>query len=306
MGEQFYKGGQEGWFHDRGHWGGFFHSYDNFYLGGIINLPRKIHVFLPRNYEFSQENYPVIYINDGETAFFPGGAYGKCWYLAETLTRLYLSNAIRKVIVVAICSVNRDYEYTHAPVWDREWGGLYDYADYVAFSVKSFIDTNYRTLPAAEHNLVLGSSHGGLAAFYTAIAHPEQFGCLAALSPSFWVGLDSANDFVGSQLFKVFSSSLESSALWFSAAKTLLNYERRLKIYLDWGLIREGGFHNHFIEERATVRGREMRQLLVEKCGYREGENLFVIEDAIGQHTEESWGGRMDNILKIFFDWRFN
>lgn len=301
MAEKFTKGGQEGWFHDRGYWGGFFHTYDNFQVGGEWDKPRKVHIFLPRNYEIGQENYPVIYMNDGDTAFFPGGAYHKTWNMAGILTRLYLGNQIRKVIVVAVCPLNRDYEYTHAPVKESDWGGLDNYSGYLAKSVKGFIDANYRTLPDAETSLILGSSHGGLAAFYTATKHPDRFRCVAALSPSFWVGIDSTMDASLFALSGSFFGTLESSALLFEASETLKNPDKRLKIYLDWGLVREGGFHNSFIEERATVRGREMRDILVKDFGYRENENLFVVEDPTGEHTEESWSSRMENVLKIFF-----
>jgi pimeloyl-ACP methyl ester carboxylesterase len=301
MAEQFNKGGQEGWFHDRGNWGGFFHSYDNFQVGGAGDAARKVHIFLPRGYEVSGDRYPVLYMNDGDTAFFPGGAYHKTWNMASLLTRLYLSNQIHQIIVVAVSPVNRDYEYTHAPVWGCDWGGLEGYAAYLAHSVKGFIDTHYRTLANPENTMVLGSSHGGLAAFYTATQYPDRFRCVAALSPSFWVGLDSNMDLSLFQLLGPSIASLESSALLFTASGALQDPAKRPKIYLDWGLVREGGFHNEFIEERATVRGREMRDLLVRDFGYREGENLFVVEDAIGQHTEESWSGRMENVLKLFF-----
>ncbi|GBF79258.1 alpha/beta hydrolase [Aphanothece sacrum] len=303
MAEQFTKGGQEAWYHDRGHWAGYFHTYDNFQVGDSFDTPRRIHVFVPRNYESSQENYPVIYMNDGDTAFFPGGAYQKTWNMAGLLTRLYLSNQIRKVIVVAICPINRDYEYTHAPVWGAEWGGLEHYSNYVAQSIKGFIDANYRTIADPYNSMVLGASHGGLAAFYTATRHPDKFRCVAAMSPSFWVGLDSTVDFALLELSGDFFASLEYSALLLEGSNALKDPNLQPKIYLDWGLIREGGFHNSFIEERATARGREMRDLLIRDFGYREHENLFIVEDGIGQHSEESWAGRLENVLKIFFSW---
>jgi len=301
MADKFTKGGQEAWCHDQGHWGGFFHTYDNFQVPGSEEQPHKVHIFLPRDYEVSQECYPVIYMNDGNTAFFPGGAYYKTWNMAEIITRLYLRNKIRKVIVVAICPLNRDYEYTHAPVWNHDWGGLYNYASYLAFSVKGFIDSNYRTIADADKTMILGSSHGGLAAFYTATQYPDKFGCVAALSPSFWVGLDSTIDVAVFEFFGPFSGSLKESELISTAHQTLQNPNQRLKIYLDWGLVREGGFHNAFIEERATARGREMRDLLVQDLGYRENENLFVVEDPVGEHSEEFWSSRIEKVLNIFF-----
>lgn len=97
--------------------------------------------------------------------------------------------------------------------------------------------------------MTLGSSHGGLAAFYLATHYPDQFRLAAAFSPSFWVGLDSM------PLELPFGHSLQSSKLLDAARPTLQNAAKRLKIYLDWGLIRTGGEHNSFIEERTTARG---------------------------------------------------
>ncbi|MDJ0582445.1 alpha/beta hydrolase-fold protein [Crocosphaera sp.] len=303
MAEPFRIGGQNGWYHDQGHWAGYFHTYNDFKVDHTDSEPRTIHVFLPRDYEYSHELYPVIYMNDGDTAFFSGGEYDKSWNMGEILSRLYVTNQIRRVIVVAICPLDRNYEYTHAPIKKGKWGGLEVYSDYLSTAVKGFIDDNYRTLSNPENTMILGSSHGGLAAFYTAIKHPDKFRCVAALSPSFWVGLDSIIDPCFLESSRDLLGSLEYSALIVAGLKTLQNSQLQPKIYLDWGLIREGGEHNFFIEARATVRGREMRDLLINKFGYRYGENLFVVEDPIGQHNEESWSGRMENVLQNFFGW---
>jgi predicted alpha/beta superfamily hydrolase len=296
MAQQFNLGSQNAWFYDLGHWGGYFHTYDNFEVGG---KSRQVHVFLPRDYEVSQKSYPVLYLNDGNTAFFSGGQYHKTWHFAEIITKLYLRNQIRKVIVVATAPTNRNYEYTHVSV-QGEGGGLNDYSEYLAHNVKGFIDNHYKTNPHPEYNLILGASHGGLAAFYTATKYPDKFGGVAALSPSFWFGLDNHKN---PQLSQLLTQSLADSILWFTIKNNLSKSARRLKIYLDWGLIREGGFHNEFIEEKATVRGREMRDLLIRDLDYRINGDLFVVEDTLGQHHEESWSGRLPNILSLFFGW---
>jgi pimeloyl-ACP methyl ester carboxylesterase len=297
MASQFNKGGQFAWFHDLGHTGGFFHTYDAFQVAGQQDVPRKVHVFLPRDYEISQERYPVIYMHDGDTAFFPGGAFNKSWKMAEVLSDLYLQNKIRKILVVAICPLNRDLEYTHAPVWNHPCCGLDTYGTYIANFVKGFIDRNYRTLADPENTMILGSSHGGLASFYIATHHPDRFRLVGSLSSSFWVGLDSMPTLQDLPFLR----SLKDSELLQDAHSTLQNPANRLKIYLDWGLIRHGGFHNAFIEQRATTRGKEMRDLLIEVFGYRLNENVFVVEDPDGEHNEESWSRRVPDVLQIFF-----
>jgi Putative esterase len=292
--QSFTKGGQIAWFHDQGHSGGFFHTYDAFQVAGGEDTPRKVHVFLPRDYETSAARYPVIYMNDGDTAFFRGGAVNKSWYMAEAISELYRKNQLRSVMVVAVCPLNREYEYTHAPVAGRPFGGLEGYAHYLAHPVKGFIDSHYRTIADAGNTMILGSSHGGLAAFYTAARYPDRFHLVGALSSSFWVGLDSQ------PLGLPFVRSLRSSKLLEMAQPTLQDAEKRLKIYLDWGLIRSGGVHNAFIEERATARGREMRDLL-QGFGYRINETLWAVEDPQGDHTEDAWARRVPEVLRWFY-----
>lgn len=301
MTEQFVKGNQEGWYHDHSDWSGFFHTYPHFQPDSFFDQPRQLQVFLPRDYEISDTVYPVIYMNDGNTAFFEGGAYHKTWNMAHLLTRLYVSNRMRKVIVVAVFPLNRDYEYTHAPVRGQDWGGVEDYSRYLANTVKPFIDHNYRTLKEAKKTLILGASHGGLAAFYTALKYPDVFGQVAAFSPSFWVGLDAVYDQESFDVFDNYFGSLASSPLISTVANTLNNEGLKPKIYFDWGLVREGGHHNSVIEERVTARGKEMRSLLIEQFNYQEQYNLWTVEDPLGEHNEESWSRRLEGVLPLFY-----
>ncbi|MBV5257606.1 alpha/beta hydrolase [Synechococcus moorigangaii CMS01] len=294
MAEAFYKGGQRAWFHDHGHWGGFFHTYDQLQLvgfGDYFAQPRKVHVFLPRDYEVSGDRLPVLYCNDGDNIFFPDGTLGKCWQVAERLSRLYLRDQLQKLIVVAICPQNRGYEYSHIP---DQGGGLADYSRYLAKGLKPFIDRHYRT--QADQTLIVGAAHGGLAAFYTATQHPRQFPQVAALSPSFWLGLDK-HPLEINGLGSSFRISLQNSALMFAATAVLSNDDLRPKIYLDWGVSSEA-MHD---EQRARSRSQEMKTLLIRDFGYREEVNLFTREDPAGQHDEQAWGDRLEALLPIFF-----
>lgn len=292
---EFYKGDQRAWFHDEGHSAGFFHTYEALDVGGE---PRKVQVFAPRDYEESGTHYPVLYMNDGDAAFFPGGASGLSWRMAETLSELYHQNAIRKVIVVAVYPIDREKEYTHAPLSPRlltpqpSCCGVETYANYLADKLKPFIDSCYRTLSQPQETMIMGASHGGLAAFYSACRRPEQFGNAAALSPSFWIGLDG---WLGA--FR----SLTNSELLKLTADTLADPAKRPRFWLDWGLLRNGGFHNQVIEGKTTKRGREMAKLLCDRFGYLENEELFVFEDSQGEHSEASWARRLPMVLQAFY-----
>jgi predicted alpha/beta superfamily hydrolase len=296
MATLFTKNGQAAWFHDEGDSSGFFHTYDALVLDGSRPEPRKLHVFLPRDYEESDRRYRVLYMNDGHAVFFPGGHYRQSWDMAEVLATLYHRDGLPPVIVVAVCPLDRNDEYTHA-YWNdaSEYSLLPEYADYLVDSLKPFIDGCYRTQPGQA--MIVGSSHGGLAAFYAALRRPGTFEWVAALSPSFWVGLDDATEFPYVRARP--EHSLEGSAL-LVALDGGLRDSLRPSVYLDWGLVRNGGPHNSHIEELATQRGREMAVLLEEQYGYRLGKTLFVVEVPDGGHTEPSWKIRIGEALILW------
>lgn len=146
--------------------------------------------------------------------------------------------------------------------------------------------------------MIAGSSHGGLAAFYTANRRPDAFGYAGALSPSFWVGVDDAERFPSIQSLP--DRLLKNSQLLEAVRGTLAAAIRRPKLYLDWGLVRTGGLHNESIEERATARGREMVKLLLQEYAYQIDHDLIVYEDPEGEHDEQSWARRMPRLLEFF------
>ena len=284
-------GSQEAIFHDCGFAAGFFHIFDHFQTDDPPLSGRRIDVFLPRDYGQSRNRYPVLYMNDGGTAFVPGGLVNESWNMADAIERLYEMGKISQLIVVAIYPLSRAWEYTHAAWNSREAsGGLDRYAHCVADCIKPFMDRFYRTLPDPKSTMVLGSSHGGLAAFYIANCRPTAFGFVAALSPSFWVGLDDGSFFPWVK--PSLHATLEKSELVERVKHTLSDGRQRPRLYLAWGLVRAGGASNACIEERATARCREMVALLQHRYGYRMGDELVVYEDPEGKHDEQSWRGK--------------
>jgi len=291
----FEKGGQTAVYHTCPHaYGGFFHTYDQFKVGD--HTPTKIHIFLPSEYEERQDiSYPVIYFLDGNTTFWPGGLANKCWKAGETLSNLYSSGSLRtKLIVVAIYPQDRNYQYTHQ-YWlpGFSHGGVSEYGAYLAIIVKGWIDVHYRTQSSRENTAIIGSSHGGLAAFHIAMSNPIAFGIAVCMSSSFWAG----HVFDPSQLV----GGLKKSKLISDCANTLENREQRPRLWIDWGMKRDGGFHNYLIERYATVKSQEMADLLVRKYGYVEGVDLHTHVDEIGGHDEDAWAYRFGLVVNTYF-----
>lgn len=285
-------GGQAACVRDQGLAHGILHSFHDLLIGGENDPPRSVHVLLPRDYEASSTRHPIVYMNDGHTAFFPGGLVQKHWRVVETLST---NPELDKVIVVAVCPVARDREYTHAH-WEqgRAHGGLKTYGAYLAERLKPFIDAHYPTARERERTLVVGSSHGGLAAFFIAATWPERFGVAAAMSPSFWAGLD---------MDRVLAPKrhLVDSELFAATRATLADVNLRPRLWIDWGLERRGGTHNSVIEMLATYRGEEMTRLLRDELGYTDRE-LRVLADPTGGHDEDAWARRFPLMLRWFLD----
>jgi pimeloyl-ACP methyl ester carboxylesterase len=288
--------GQALWVHDEGFPAGYFHTYDALTLPGADERPRKVNILLPRDYPTSCERYPVVYFNDGETTFWPGGPGNKSWSVAQGLESLYLEDAVPQVIVVAVHALDRNYEYSHMPYApDGPCCGVETYSDYLADSLKVFLDSHYRTRSESESSAIVGSSRGGLAAFVVANLRPDAFRMAGCLSPSFWLGLEPVwgGDFAG--------GPLATSALLDLTKDTLSDPASRPTLWIDWGLVFSGGFHNEVIEQNAALYGQEMVQLLQADYGYSTDQDLFWMEDAEGEHDELSWARRFPLVMKAFF-----
>lgn len=289
-------GGQKAWVHDEGFTSGYFNTFDALQVYGPNDLPRKVHVFMPRGYAEGCDRYPVVYMNDGETAFWPGGPGNKSWSVAQGLEELYAEGAIPPIMVVAIHAIDRNVEYSHT-----EWApneaccGVTLYADYVSDGVKAFIDASYRTRPEPEHTGIVGSSRGGLCSFILANLRPDAFRMAGCLSPSFWLGLEPV--WGGSYS----GGPLSTSKLLEMTKGTLSDPSQRPTLWIDWGLVFTGGFHNEVIEKNAATYGAEMVSLLQADYGYINGDDLHFMEDPAGEHDEASWARRFPLVMKAFF-----
>jgi predicted alpha/beta superfamily hydrolase len=279
MANQLTVGGQAAWFHDEGCPYGTFHTFDTLSLPDTA--PRKVHVLLPRAWDRGRR-YPVVYLNDGQTAFFPFDP-GASLRVAQKLGELCGSGRAEEVIVVAAYPVNRELEYTHVK-WaeNHDGGGAAAYAAYLAGPLGAFIDANY---PTSGRNAVAGASHGGLAAVYSGLAQPQRFHDVIGMSTSFWVGTE-----FGFQ--KQTGIPLRDSQLVKDFAPLLGDAKRRPRLWLDWGLK---------ADSRARDRGREMSVLLQEDYAYELGKDLFLFEDPLGEHNEGAWEHCLGLALQTLF-----
>ena len=161
---------------------------------------RRVLVYLPADYgRQPHRRYSVLYMHDGQNVFDAATSFSGEWGVDETLDRLRATGQDASgSIVVAIDNdaQHRADEYIpwrNAEIKAGGQGG--QYVDFLARTLKPYVDAHYRTRPDAAHTGVAGSSLGGLISVYAALKYPRVFGQVGAFSPAFWVCDDSLRAF---------------------------------------------------------------------------------------------------------------
>ncbi len=154
-----------------------------------LNKTRNVRILLPHDYDEVSRRYPVLYLQDGQNLFDKNAPFGT-WGIDEKLAVLK-EYGHGDLIVVAIDhgETSRINEFTpksriNLGIGQREGA---KYLDFMAHTLKPYIDEHFRTLTQKEYTGIGGSSMGGLISLFGGILHPETFGLVMVFSPSLWI-----------------------------------------------------------------------------------------------------------------------
>lgn len=169
---------------------------DSFRLPQLGGRVRRVWLYLPPGYAASpRQRYPVLYLQDGQNVFDEATAYAGEWGVDETLNQLATEpNSRPGCIVVAVDNGGEHRLDEYSPWANAEYkkgGEGAAYTDFLARTLKPYIDAHYRTRPAAAHTAIAGSSMGGLIALYAGLKYPRVFGRVGVFSPAIWFAKDS-------------------------------------------------------------------------------------------------------------------
>lgn len=160
-------------------------------------------VWLPPEYETAKgKNFPVLYMHDGQNLFDRDlTVYNQEWGIDEAIPRMVRQGDLRSWIVVGVQSpkaryrslfpqkifplLSADFQKRVAGIQINEPKGEFAGDAYLTFmveTVKRRVDQEFRTLKGPEDTAVMGSSMGGLMAFYAMAEYPHVFGQAAAVS----------------------------------------------------------------------------------------------------------------------------
>ena len=261
---------------------------------------RKLHIYLPEDYETSGKSYPVMYFFDGHNLFFDKDAtFGKSWGLKD-----YLDGLRADLIVVgAECAHDtvesvptahgeirgldrRMYEYlpvlfdpaksnVFLGIGDDEEGdegetieGFCGIGDetmrWLVEDVKPLIDRTFRTLPDREHTGIGGSSMGGLMSVYAIFQYNSVYSRALCFSP--------ATPFCMDALREVMANA---------------SFDPKTRVFLTWGTLEAVGCEDPTKEDFTSHLSRSSREIAERVLA--NGGAAGVYCQIGGEHREKDW-----------------
>jgi enterochelin esterase-like enzyme len=268
-------------------------------LDGGAAGPMTVWVWLPPGYEEAKgKRFPVLYMHDGQNLFDRKlTGYNQEWQIDEAISRMVRQGDLRSWIVVGVQSPKSRYRALFPQkmlpllpadfqkrVMDIDIGEPRialagdAYLKFIVETVKPRVDREFRTLKGAEDTAVMGSSMGGLMAFYAMAEYPEVFGqaaCVSmhvALAMSTEKGLDHA---------KAADHSAEAFRKYLSGSKMKPGTNR---LYIDHGTGTLDGSYGPYSSALLPV---------LDAAGWR-GRDLMFRTYAGAEHNETAWAQRVD------------
>lgn len=161
---------------------------DSFYMPQL-NRYRRIWIYLPPDYTIEDDEYPVLYMHDGQNLFDVTTSYSGEWRVDESLNELFEEGAIVPIVIgIDHGEWRRLDEYTmevaegYSTVAEGEL-----YLDFLVNTLKPYVDSHYRTKPQREFTGIMGSSLGGLISSYAILNHSDVFGLAGLFSSAYWL-----------------------------------------------------------------------------------------------------------------------
>lgn len=147
----------------------------------VLGEDRVILVRTPAGYESNSQNYPVLYLTDGDAHI---------GHTASTIEFLARNGRMSETIVVGITNTHRARDLTPtkpvtkgatgAPQFPTA-GGADNFLKFIETELIPEIEKRYRVRP---YRTLAGHSLGGLFAVHAMLARPEVFNSYVAVSPS--------------------------------------------------------------------------------------------------------------------------
>lgn len=234
-----------------------------------LNRTRKIWLYLPPDYLTSTKTYPVLYMQDGQNLFDSNTSFSGEWQVDETLNSLF-EKGDYGAIVVGIDNGGGERLNEYSPWVNLDYGGGDGdaYMDFMANTLKPYIDENYRTRPEPSMNALIGSSMGAIISTYGACEYPNAFQKVGSFSPAYWFALSNFNNYINAN-----NLALQNHRMYFVAGTN-----ESLTMVSNVNSVRDNLIKNNLMKESA-----------------------FSKFDTYGTHSESYWKGEFAAAYKWLF-----
>ncbi|MEO0629765.1 MAG: alpha/beta hydrolase-fold protein [Planctomycetota bacterium] len=154
-------------------------------VGRGAGIVRDAIVWLPPDYEGSDESYPVLYMMDGQNVFVEQPGTPGEWMADETATELIEAGEIEPVIIVGVphSGEGRADEYLHTALMTGIDPRADDFIGFLEFTVMPRVERAFRVKTGADNTAIGGASFGGVFAMHAASSQPDLFGAAIVESP---------------------------------------------------------------------------------------------------------------------------
>ena len=249
------------------------------YVPGIdVEKPRKIRIFLPFNYN-EIDRFPVVYMMDGKNLFDKYTSFAGEWEVDEVLEKR-IKDGKQSYIVVGIDSRETDQGRIEEMLPSDKYleeetiGGKIEsfgekLGDWIVNDLKKEIDKLFKTLPDKKNTSIIGSSMGGLFAFYMGLKYKDVFDLAGCFSPAFL--LYENNKFI--EELEKYQVSEELPKLYF--------------------LVGNIEFENEFIIQTKAAYD------IFKNKGVSD-EKIKLIHDLEGIHHESFWNKYLDDLFDFY------
>ena len=241
------------------------------------NSDRLLHIYLPDDYYYTEERYPVMYFFDGHNLFFDQDAtFGTCWGLKD-----FLDHWQKKIIIVGMECSHKNHErlseycpYNRHFLGKNIFGKGKETMRWITDEIKPMIDREFRTWSHREATGIGGSSMGGIMSMYGILARNDIFSKAACISTGiYWNASNFRNELKQTQL------------------------SPDTRIFMAWGETESGPVPSG---ASAETDSRESKSTLkFEKELQDHQARTFLYFQHGGRHCEADWAKQ----VPVFMDW---
>jgi enterochelin esterase-like enzyme len=248
----------------------------------ILDSERKYAIYLPSDYDYSNREYPVLYLLHGAGDDHTGWIqFGEVKSITDKANKNGVSTSM--IIVMPDAQTGKIGYFNDI---DQKW----NYEDFFFKEFLPFIEKKYRIKSEKKYRAIAGLSMGGGGAFIYALRHPEMFSSACPLSG--YMGETSYSDFYEKNMEKCEKLTREKVFNYYSNHNSLSIIQNQtdenlksVRWYIDCG-------DNDFLYE-----GNSLVHIALKKRGVP---HEYRVRD--GAHNWTYWRSALPEVLKFVSD----